>query len=68
MRWLRAHAEEYNLDPDRFGAWGGSAGGHLAALLGTAGDVEAWDVGDHLGQPSRVQAVADRYGPTDSSA
>ena len=65
VRWLRAHAEEYNLDSDRFGAWGGSAGGHLAALLGTAGDVEAWDVGDHPDQPSRVQAVGDRYGPTD---
>ena len=65
VRWLRAHATEHNLDADRFGAWGGSAGGHLAALLGTAGDVEAWDVGDYLDQSSRVQAVVDRYGPTD---
>ena len=65
VRWLRAHAEEYNLDPEHFGAWGGSAGGHLAALLGTAGDVDEWDVGDDLGQSSRVQAVVDRYGPTD---
>lgn len=38
VRWLRAHAAVYNLDPARVGAWGGSAGGHLAALLGTAPD------------------------------
>jgi acetyl esterase/lipase len=39
VRWLRANADKYNLDPDHFGAWGGSAGGHLVALLGTSGDV-----------------------------
>jgi acetyl esterase/lipase len=39
IRWLRAHAEEFGLDPERIGAWGSSAGGHLAALLGTSGDV-----------------------------
>jgi acetyl esterase/lipase len=37
IRWLRAHAEEYSLDPQRFGVWGSSAGGHLAALVGTSG-------------------------------
>jgi acetyl esterase/lipase len=37
VRWLRAHAKQYNLDPARFAAWGASAGGHLAALLGTSG-------------------------------
>src|SRR5947209_12678438 len=37
VRFLRANARKYNLDPDRFGAWGGSAGGHLVALLGTSG-------------------------------
>lgn len=36
VRWLRAHAQQYNIDPERFGAWGASAGGHLVALLGTA--------------------------------
>jgi len=65
IRWLRAHADEYGLDPIRFGVWGSSAGGHLVALLGTSGDVEEFDVGPHLDQPSRVQAVCDYYGPTD---
>ncbi len=65
IRWLRAHASEYNLDPQRFGVWGSSAGGHLVALLGTSGDVQAFDVGENLDQSSRVQAVCDYYGPTD---
>ena len=65
IRWLRAHAEEYGLDPQRFGVWGSSAGGHLAALVGTSGDVKAFDVGPHLDQSSRVQAVCDYFGPTD---
>ena len=66
VRWLRAHAEEYGLDPDRFGAWGSSAGGHLVALLGTSGGVIELEgtVGDHLEVSSRVQAVCDYYGPT----
>jgi acetyl esterase/lipase len=39
VRWLRANAAKYNLDPHKFVAWGGSAGGHLVALLGTSGGV-----------------------------
>jgi acetyl esterase/lipase len=65
IRWLRALAKEYSLDPNRFGVWGSSAGGHLAALLGTSGDVKEFDVGANLDQTSRVQAVCDYYGPTD---
>jgi acetyl esterase/lipase len=65
VRWLRAHADAYRLDPNRFGAWGASAGGHLVALLGTTGDVEAFEVGEHLGVSSRVLAVVDYFGPTD---
>lgn len=65
IRWLRAHAEHYGIDPARIGAWGSSAGGHLAALLGTSGDVGGFDVGQHLDQSSRVQAVCDYFGPTD---
>ncbi|HNY77605.1 MAG: alpha/beta hydrolase [Sedimentisphaerales bacterium] len=65
IRWLRAHAGEHRIDPNRFGVWGGSAGGHLVALLGTAGNVEAFDVGSHAGVSSRVQAVCDFFGPTD---
>jgi acetyl esterase/lipase len=65
VRWLRAHADQYGLDPDRIGAWGKSAGGHLAALLGLAGDKPEWEVGEHLDQPSTVRAVCDFFGPTD---
>ncbi|WP_395737803.1 prolyl oligopeptidase family serine peptidase [Prosthecobacter sp.] len=65
VRWLRANAGKYSLDPKRFGVWGASAGGHLVALLGTSGDVKEFDVGTNLDQSSRVQAVCDYFGPTD---
>jgi acetyl esterase/lipase len=66
VRWLRANASKYNLDPGRFAALGASAGGHLAALVGTSGGVAALEgnVND-LKQSSRVQAVVDWYGPAD---
>ncbi len=66
IRFLRANAAKYNLDPDHFGVGGDSAGGHLAAFVGTSGDVKEME-GD-LGNPnvsSRVQAVVDWFGPTD---
>ncbi|HZS09640.1 MAG TPA: alpha/beta hydrolase [Blastocatellia bacterium] len=65
VRWLRANAQKFGLDPNRFGVWGPSAGGHLAALLGTSGDVKEFDVGEKLNFSSRVQAVCDFFGPTD---
>jgi acetyl esterase/lipase len=65
IRWLRANADQYALDPNRIAAWGESAGGHLAALLGTTGDVAALDVGDNLDRSSRVNAVIDFYGNVD---
>ncbi len=65
IRWLRAQAKEYGIDPGRFGVWGSSAGGHLVALLGTSGDEKPFDVGPNLNVSSRVQAVCDYYGPTD---
>jgi acetyl esterase/lipase len=65
VRWLRANAENYNLDPNKFGAWGASAGGHLAALLGTTSDVTSFETGQHLNESSAVQAVVDYFGPTD---
>ena len=65
IRWLRAHAGQHGIDPDRIGVWGSSAGGHLVALLGTSTDVEAFDVGPNRDVSSRVQAVCDFYGPTD---
>jgi acetyl esterase/lipase len=68
IRWLRTHTQQYHLDPARFGVWGGSAGGHLAALVGTTGGDSEFDVGSHLDQTSRVQAVCDYYGPSDFTA
>jgi acetyl esterase/lipase len=65
VRFLRANAERFSINPEKIGAWGGSAGGHLVALLGTADATAGWDVGQYLEQSSRVQAVVDMYGPTD---
>jgi acetyl esterase/lipase len=67
IRWLRANATKYGLDPDRIGVIGASAGGHLAAMLGLAGDVAALegDVGPHVGISSRVKCVVDQFGPSD---
>jgi acetyl esterase/lipase len=65
IRWLRAHAAEYRIDPNRIGVWGASAGGHLAALLGTSGGAIEFDLGENTEVPSSVQAVCDWCGPTD---
>jgi acetyl esterase/lipase len=66
VRWLRANASKYNLDPDRVGVWGFSAGGHLAALLGTSGGVKELEGnGDNMSYSSRVQAVCVVSGPGD---
>lgn len=67
IRWLKAHAEKYNLDPTRIGVTGTSAGGHLVAMLGTSGDVPALEgnLGSHLTESSRVACVVDLFGPSD---
>ena len=66
VRWLRAHASRYAIDPERIGVWGSSAGGHLVAMLGTAGDVtELEGTLENRQFSSRVQAVCDFFGPTD---
>jgi len=66
IRFLRAQSIKYNLDPQKIGAWGGSAGGHLVALLGTSGDVKALEgSGGWPDASSRVQAVCDWFGPAD---
>ncbi|MEK6302163.1 MAG: alpha/beta hydrolase [Acidobacteriota bacterium] len=65
VRWLRAHAAQYDLDPARFAAWGASAGGHLVALMGTSGEVSELEGEGNLDYSSRVQAVVDWFGPTD---
>lgn len=67
VRWLRANAAKYNVNPDRIGCWGSSAGGHLVACLGTMDDPKFEGAGGHAGVSSRVQAVADYCGPADFS-
>jgi acetyl esterase/lipase len=67
IRSLRANAAQYNLDPNRIGAVGVSAGGHLVGLLGTTDTSAGWDVGEHLDQSSRVQAVIAMAGVMDLS-
>ena len=66
IRWLRANAQDYHIDPNRIGAWGTSAGGNLAAILGTSGgDQYLEGYGGNREYSSRVQAVVDHFGPTD---
>jgi acetyl esterase/lipase len=66
VSWLREHATIFKIDPNRIGIWGISAGGHLAALLGTTGDMTtpSW-ARSASGVSNRVQAVCDWCGPTD---
>jgi acetyl esterase/lipase len=66
IRWLRAHAKEFQIDPEKIGVFGFSSGGHLAVLLGTSGgDVFLEGKGDYPDYSSSVQAVVDHFGPTD---
>jgi acetyl esterase/lipase len=66
VRWLRANAEKYHVDPDHIGVIGGSAGGHLALMVGLTGPEARLDPKEPYGQFScRVQAVVDLYGPAD---
>ena len=69
VRWLRAHAADYRIDPDQIGAMGFSAGAHLALMLGTTGPADGLEGTDRADSPStRVQAVVNFFGPTDLGA
>lgn len=67
VRFLRANAQQFGINPMRVAAFGISAGGHLAALLGTSGGMKSLEgsSGGNLDQSSRVMAVVDYFGPTD---
>lgn len=68
VRWLRANAEKYNVDPQRIGAYGNSAGAHLVAMLGLVGpDAGLEGDGPYQDQSSLVQAVCCSATPTDFS-
>ncbi|MFT8211684.1 MAG: alpha/beta hydrolase fold domain-containing protein [Symbiopectobacterium sp.] len=62
VRYLRAHAAEYGIDPQRIGVLGDSARGYVAQMLGTTNDEKAFDKGENLDKSSDVQAVATLYG------
>jgi len=67
VRWVKANAKQYHLSPDKIAAWGGSAGGHLSAMLGLSegvAELEDFKQGN-ADQSSRVVAVVDWFGPTD---
>jgi acetyl esterase/lipase len=65
IRWLRANAAKYQIDPNRIGVWGASAGGHLVAMLGVTGSVKELEgTGGNLDQSSHVQCVVDWFGPS----
>jgi acetyl esterase/lipase len=66
IRFLRANSGKYNIDEEKIGAWGTSAGGHLVSLLGVTSDVKEFEgEGGWDKYSSRVNAVCDWYGPSD---
>jgi acetyl esterase/lipase len=67
IRWIRANANQYRFDSQKIAAWGGSAGGYLATMLGVTGEIGEFD-DPKLGNPdqsSNVQAVVTWFAPTD---
>lgn len=64
IRYLRAHADRFNIDPDRIGVMGESAGGYLTCMAALATD-PVYDVGENLEYSSAVQAACPWYPPTD---
>lgn len=66
VRWMRANAEKYQVDPDRIGTTGGSAGGHLAQFLGVTSGVKKFEGdGGNAEYSSSVRCVVNFYGPSD---
>lgn len=67
VRYLRAHADQYDIDGSKVAVWGQSAGGYLAAMTGVTNGDKKFDEGDNLDQSSDVQAVVDEFGPANLS-
>jgi len=67
IRYLRANADSFDVDPDRVAVWGESAGGYLASMVGLTNGYKAFDAGTNLDQSSAVQAVVDKFGPSDAT-
>jgi len=66
VRWLRTNAEKYNVDPNRIGIWGSSAGGHLAMMVGLVDEMVGFEGNGGWAEfSSRVQAVCSYYGASD---
>lgn len=70
VRWARAHAAEFGLDPERFGMIGDSAGAHISLMLAFTADHPEYEGAQygHAAYSSAIQAVVDMYGPTDLAA
>lgn len=67
IRYLRAHADQWNIDKDRIGIIGGSAGGYLSAFAGTTSGTKTFDKGENLQESSKVSCAVDLYGLSDLS-
>ena len=67
IRFLRANAEKYCIDPDEVAVWGDSSGGHAALMVGVTGDLEEFKTEDNREFSDAVSAVVDFYGPTDAA-
>ena len=67
IRYLRANADKFGIDPRKVAVWGESAGGYIVAMVGVTNGNRTFEVGDHLDQSSDVQAVIDKFGASDTS-
>lgn len=65
VKWIRSHSEEYGIDADKMVLIGGSAGGHLAMMVGYGGNESLFDESCSIENTSKVKAIIDLYGPTD---
>ncbi|HEY7643001.1 MAG TPA: alpha/beta hydrolase [Steroidobacteraceae bacterium] len=65
IRYMRANAARYGIDPQRVAIWGDSSGGHMAALVATTVGVAEFATSDYADQSDAVQAVIDFYGVSD---